>query len=235
MGSKWYYALFVFSEILILSLAFFGQPIILFPEASLSINVLYAVSKAAGTTISINAAILLLVNCQSIVWLLRKTFGDVFNATRPVLMAMMIFSLTHIGTYLVVPVLLSTDDGSKDNWKALTLATLMSGVGWSGLIMLLLLCSAVSVTAIMALVKAPAWLASWCLSAIILGLFLLVAAHGAFHVPKWSDGSSMVSGSDTFWRFALVGAVIILIETVVLKCRSQGKVWESAASSLTPY
>ena len=224
MGSKWYYTLFIFSEILILSLAFFGQPNVIFPEASLSINVLYAISKAAGTTISINAAILLLANCQSITWLLRKAFGDVFNATRPVLMAMMIFSVIHIGNYLAVPVLLSTDDVSKDKWKTLALATLMSGVGWSGLIMLLLLCSAVSVTAIMALVKAPAWLASWCLSAIVLGLFLLVAAHGAFHVPKWSDGSFMLGGSDTFWRFVLVGAVIMLIETVVLKCRLQRKV-----------
>ena len=223
---------FFFLQIAIFTLALLAHGLDKRTNDGLSISIPYAVSKAAGTALHINLIILMLLNCQSLLWAFRKTIGrfakvgDSRTAQNLNYDSMLAFALIHMGSQWATSAQLSIRHGL--GIKGFALYNFAAGVGWSGHAMVHMLTLMVLFTTLLNKMSRD-WLISWGENVFSVAFLCLWAAHEAFCIPDWSL-QSFVSGSDRFWMYWIAGAIVYLVERIVLGMRSKQKVISITAS-----
>lgn len=194
------------------------QPDQSLPNSALSLSTPYALSKAAGIALHINLIVLLLPNCSSLRWIIRKTVGRLtklkYEATTQLIVAssLLVFALVHAGGRWAIFAQLSIQESLGP--KGFALLNFGTGVGWSGHAMLVVLALIITTAGLRP--KASVYPCILRCQNTFRGLFLgLWAAHEAFCVPGWSF-NTFATGSDVFWRFWVAGAVVYTVERMLL-------------------
>ena len=202
------------------------------PNNALSVSIPYAISKAAGTALHINLVVLLLPVCHSLRWILRNTLGrigkleDSKTAHNIAACSILVFSLAHAGSKWAVFAQLSIRDGLGT--EGFALVNFATGVGWSGHAMLIGLVLMLASTVFRSKISWAHHLLR-CENSFRATFFALWATHEAFCIPDWSLHSFAV-GSVVFWKFWIAGAMIYLMERMLLLgLRSKQKVRSTEA------
>ena len=185
------------------------------PNISLRSIVIDAVSKASAIMTKINIVLSMLLNCRSVSWWVPGIFPYTLDATKPVLMAAAIFSISHIATYLGGFSLGLIRNETIHIGTGLTSVVLKAGVGWSGLIMLALVCLLAADFTFLNSRRANLGL--------LMTLLAFLAAHERFYVPDQSK-ESFVNGTESLWKFALVGAIALVVDTFIWQLGRRRKV-----------
>ena len=225
-NSKWLSAMVVLIQVAIFSLALLSHQLDNHNNDVPSINIPYVISKAAGTALHINLILLMSLNCHFLLWLFRNTFGrfsrlgDSRTAQNLNYNSMLAFATIHMGSQWAIFAQLSVRHGL--GLKGFALSTFVAGVGWSGHIMFHMLILKVAFTALLSRATGP-WLMAWGENAFSVTFLALWAAHEAFCVPD-RNLDSFTTGSDVFWKFWIAGAMVYMVERIVLGVRSKHKV-----------
>ena len=211
---------------MMLTLAFIGHQSDEGVEESLSISIPRCIGKATSSVFLYNLAILIFPICHSFYWVLRHTLGPIVRPEDSIMVHKMVaWTMTMIvfvhgaSQWIFYGQLSSQHQLGIKGFAVLNFST---GVGWSGHAMLLILLLKLMSTSLLSRVP-DLRVTLQCRSLFFVLFFVLAATHGAFHVPDLSL-SAFTSGSDLFWKLWIAGALVYLIEKIIMVLRSKPKV-----------
>lgn len=185
-----------------------------------------SIAKATGFLLHANLAVLILPTCDSVKWLLKRVWDiDAGTCTfihKVTAWSIAVFATVHALTYWLVFVML--ENGKPLPARAILRIGLMSGVGWSGHAMVLLI-SIKSASYVFPIRMSGVFELCKCRAVFWAVILPLWAAHESFGLPIKDVGLPQPTMA-AFWPYWVVGGIVFIVERGINATRPKFRVWD---------